>query len=28
VFRFGDIQEAHRIMESNAVGGKMVVVHD
>jgi hypothetical protein len=26
VFRFEDIQEAHRVMESNAVKGKMVVV--
>jgi NADPH:quinone reductase-like Zn-dependent oxidoreductase len=28
VFRFGEIQEAHRIMESNAAKGKMVVVRD
>jgi NADPH:quinone reductase-like Zn-dependent oxidoreductase len=26
VFRFEDIQEAHRVMESNQAGGKMVVV--
>ena len=26
VFRFEDIQEAHRVMESNEVKGKMVVV--
>jgi NADPH:quinone reductase len=28
VFRFEDIQEAHRVMEANQAGGKMVVVHD
>jgi NADPH:quinone reductase-like Zn-dependent oxidoreductase len=28
VFRFEDIQEAHRVMEANEAGGKMVVVHD
>jgi NADPH:quinone reductase-like Zn-dependent oxidoreductase len=28
VFRFEDIQEAHRVMESNEAKGKMVVVHD
>ncbi len=28
VFRFDDIQEAHRVMEANQAGGKMVVVHD
>jgi NADPH2:quinone reductase len=28
VFRFEDIREAHRVMESNEAGGKMVVVHD
>ena len=27
-FRFEDIQEAHRVMEANQAGGKMVVVHD
>jgi NADPH:quinone reductase-like Zn-dependent oxidoreductase len=26
VFRFEDIQEAHRVMESNQAKGKMVVV--
>jgi hypothetical protein len=26
VLRFEDIQEAHRVMESNAVRGEMVVV--
>jgi NADPH:quinone reductase-like Zn-dependent oxidoreductase len=26
VFRFEDIQEAHRVMESNEAKGKMVVV--
>ena len=26
VFRFEDIQEAHRVMESNEARGKMVVV--
>jgi NADPH:quinone reductase len=25
VFRFEDIQEAHRVMEANQAGGKMVV---
>jgi NADPH:quinone reductase len=28
VFRFDEIQEAHRVMEANQAGGKMVVVHD
>ena len=28
VFRFEDIREAHRVMEANEAGGKMVVVHD
>ena len=28
VFRFEEIREAHRIMEANEAGGKMVVVHD
>jgi NADPH:quinone reductase-like Zn-dependent oxidoreductase len=28
VFRFEDIQEAHRVMESNQAGGKVVVVHN
>jgi NADPH:quinone reductase len=28
VFRFEDIQEAHRVMEANQAGGKMVVVHN
>ena len=28
VFRFEDIQEAHRVMEANKAGGKMVVVRD
>lgn len=27
VFRFDEIREAHRIMEANEAGGKMVVVH-
>jgi NADPH:quinone reductase len=27
VFRFGEIQDAHRVMESNQAGGKLVVVH-
>lgn len=27
VFRFEDIQEAHRVMEANQAGGKIVVVH-
>jgi NADPH:quinone reductase-like Zn-dependent oxidoreductase len=26
VFRFEDIQEAHRVMESHQAGGKMVVL--
>ena len=26
VFRFEDIREAHRVMESNQAGGKMVVL--
>jgi NADPH:quinone reductase-like Zn-dependent oxidoreductase len=28
VFRFEEIQEAHRVMEANEAKGKMVVVHD
>ena len=28
VFRFEEIHEAHRVMEANEAGGKMVVVHD
>jgi NADPH:quinone reductase len=28
VFRFEDIQEAHRVMEANQAGGKMVAVHN
>jgi NADPH:quinone reductase len=28
VFRFEEIQEAHRVMEANQAGGKLVVVHD
>jgi hypothetical protein len=28
VFRFEEIREAHRVMEANESGGKMVVVHD
>jgi len=28
VFRFEEIREAHRVMEANEGGGKMVVVHD
>jgi len=28
VFGFGEIHEAHRVMEANEAGGKMVVVHD
>ncbi len=28
VFKFEDIQEAHRVMESNQAGGKIVVVHN
>lgn len=28
VFRFEDIREAHRVMEANEAGGKIVVVHD
>jgi hypothetical protein len=27
-FRFEEIQEAHRVMEANKAGGKMVVVLD
>ncbi|ACL56445.1 zinc-binding alcohol dehydrogenase family protein [Methylobacterium nodulans] len=27
VFRFDEVREAHRLMEANAAGGKMVVVH-
>src|SRR5216683_3720231 len=27
IFRFEDIREAHRAMEANQAGGKMVVVH-
>ena len=27
VFRFEEIREAHRVMEANEAGGKMVVVH-
>jgi NADPH:quinone reductase-like Zn-dependent oxidoreductase len=27
VFGFDEIQEAHRVMEANKAGGKMVVVH-
>jgi NADPH:quinone reductase-like Zn-dependent oxidoreductase len=27
VFRFDEIREAHRVMEANEAGGKMVVVH-
>ncbi|MGN6122939.1 MAG: zinc-binding dehydrogenase, partial [Sphingomonas oligoaromativorans] len=27
VFRFEEVPEAHRLMEANAAGGKMVVVH-
>jgi NADPH:quinone reductase len=27
VFKFDDIREAHRVMEANEAGGKMVVVH-
>jgi len=27
IFRFGDIHEAHRVMEVNEARGKMVVVH-
>jgi NADPH2:quinone reductase len=27
-FRFEEIHEAHRLMEANQAGGKMVVVHD
>jgi NADPH:quinone reductase len=27
VFRFEEIHEAHRVMEANEAGGKMVVVH-
>ena len=28
IFRFEEIREAHRVMEANEAGGKMVVVHD
>src|SRR3954453_5347490 len=28
VFRFEEIREAHRVMEANEAGGKIVVVHD
>jgi NADPH:quinone reductase len=28
IFRFDEIHEAHRVMEANLAGGKMVVVHD
>jgi NADPH:quinone reductase len=28
VFRFGEIREAHRVMEANEARGKMVVVVD
>jgi NADPH:quinone reductase len=28
VFRFEEVREAHRVMEANEAGGKMVVVHD
>jgi hypothetical protein len=28
VFGFDEISEAHRVMEANKAGGKMVVVHD
>jgi NADPH2:quinone reductase len=28
VFRFEEIREAHRVMEANQAGGKMVVVHE
>jgi NADPH:quinone reductase-like Zn-dependent oxidoreductase len=28
VFRFEEIQDAHRVMEANQAGGKIVVVHD
>ena len=28
VFRFDEIREAHRVMETNEARGKMVVVHD
>jgi NADPH:quinone reductase-like Zn-dependent oxidoreductase len=28
IFRFEEIQDAHRVMEANQAGGKMVVVHD
>jgi NADPH:quinone reductase-like Zn-dependent oxidoreductase len=28
VFRFDEVREAHRVMEANEAGGKMVVVHD
>jgi NADPH2:quinone reductase len=28
IFKFDEIHEAHRVMEANQAGGKMVVVHD
>jgi NADPH2:quinone reductase len=28
IFKFGEIREAHRVMEANEANGKMVVVHD
>jgi hypothetical protein len=28
IFRFGEIREAHRVMEANEARGKMVVVHE
>jgi NADPH:quinone reductase len=28
IFGFDEIQEAHRVMEANQAGGKMVVVHN
>ncbi|WP_425569487.1 zinc-binding dehydrogenase [Nonomuraea salmonea] len=28
VFRFDEVPEAHRVMEANKAGGKMVVVLD
>ncbi|GJD66359.1 zinc-binding dehydrogenase [Methylobacterium frigidaeris] len=27
IFSFDEVREAHRLMEANAAGGKMVVVH-